>query len=161
MKKILLLTAFAVPFILAACNNNKEQKTAPTTNQTKETPANVSNVVELTANDSMKFDKIEINVKAGEKVTLTLRNIGKMPKTSMGHNFTLLKDGTDLAAFEKEASQAPDYIPVNDPAILAHTKLLGPGESDTIEFTVPAGQYTFICSFPSHYKTMLGILTAI
>ncbi len=160
MKKILLLTAFAVPFILAACNNNKEQKTETTSTQPKETPANVSNVVELTANDSMKFDKIEINVKAGQKVTLTLRNIGKMPKASMGHNFTLLKDGTDLVAFEKEASQAPDYIPANDPAILAHTKLLGPGESDTIEFTVPAGQYTFICSFPSHYKTMIGILTA-
>jgi azurin len=83
-----------------------------------------------------------------------------MPKESMGHNFVLLKDGTDLDAFEKEAMQAPEHIPANNAAIVAHTKLLGPGESDTIEFTVPAGQYTFICSFPGHYKSMLGILTA-
>jgi azurin len=162
MKKLFLLTAFAVPFFLAACNDNKDKKTETetTASQPGETPVQLSNVVELTANDQLKFDKIEINVKAGEKVTLTLKNVGSMPKESMGHNFVLLKDGTDLDAFEKEAMQAPEHIPANNAAIVAHTKLLGPGESDTIEFTVPAGQYTFICSFPGHYKSMLGILTA-
>jgi len=162
MKKLVFLTAFAVPLFLAACNDNKDKKseTETTTSQPGETPVQLSNVVELTANDQLKFDKIEINVKAGEKVTLTLKNVGSMPKESMGHNFVLLKDGTDLDAFEKEAMQAPEHIPANNAAIVAHTKLLGPGESDTIEFTVPAGQYTFICSFPGHYKSMLGILTA-
>jgi len=108
----------------------------------------------------MKFSAIELNVKANEKVTLTLKNVGTAPITAMGHNWILLKDNTDLDAFEKEANVAPDHIPANNPNILAHTKLLGPGQSDTIEFTVPAGSYTFICSFPGHYKTMTGILTA-
>ncbi len=160
MKKLLRLTVLATLFFLAACGGNKEQKTG-TANQPEQVPANVSNTVELTANDQLKFDKTEITVKAGQKVTLTLKNIGTMPKESMGHNFVLLKDGTDLDAFEKEAMQAPEHIPAGNPAVVAHTKLLGPGESDTIEFTVPAGDYTFICSFPGHYKTMLGILTAV
>jgi azurin len=159
MKRLLLLAAFAGSFFFSSCNDNKGKKNE-TTGQEGEAPAQYSNVVELTANDQMKFDKIEINVKAGEKVSLTLTNIGTMPKVSMAHNFVLLKDGTDLEAFAKEADPAPDHIPANNAAIIAHTKLLGPGESDTIEFTVPAGDYTFICSFPSHYKTMLGILTA-
>jgi azurin len=103
---------------------------------------------------------MEIRVKANEKVTLTLKNVGTMPKDAMGHNFVLLKDGTDLSAFATSAISAPDHIPANNPAIVAHTKLLGPGESDTIEFTVPAGSYTYICSFPGHYMTMTGVLTA-
>jgi azurin len=82
------------------------------------------------------------------------------PKESMAHNFVLLKDGTDLQAFAAQAVSAPDHIPANNPNIIAHTKLLGAGESDTIEFTVPAGDYTYICSFPGHYLTMTGTLTA-
>lgn len=161
MKKIILFMAFALPFYLTACNNEKKKtETTSDNRQPGNATAPVSNVIEITANDSMKFSTIELHVKAGEKVTLTLRNIGTAPKAGMAHNWILLKDNTDLNAFVKEAGAAPDYLPVGNPNVLAHTKLLGPGESDTIEFTVPAGSYTFICSFPTHFQTMLGILTA-
>ena len=85
-----------------------------------------------------------------------------MPIQSMGHNFILLNDQANLAEFSKKANTSqPDYIPDDmTSVIVAHTKLLGPGESDTIEFTVPAGTYTYICSFPGHYPSMMGILTA-
>ena len=157
MKKTVLFIAFAFSFFLVACNNEKK-KTESTSDSNA--PAHISNTIEITANDSMKFSTIELNVKAGEKETLTLKNIGTAPKTGMAHNWILLKDNTDVNAFVKEAGVAPDYLPLNNPNIIAHTKLLGPGESDTIEFTVPAGPYMFICSFPTHYKNMLGILTA-
>ncbi|GAA4752065.1 plastocyanin/azurin family copper-binding protein [Flavisolibacter ginsenosidimutans] len=162
MKNFVVLLAFVLPFLFAACNNdNKKAESTSTTSQQGNTPpANLSNNIEITANDSMKFSTIELNVKANEKVTLTLKNVGTAPITAMGHNWILLKDNTDLDAFEKEANTAPDHIPANNSNIIAHTKLLGPGQSDTIEFTVPAGSYTFICSFPGHYKTMTGILTA-
>ena len=159
MKKIFIATTFAASFFLIACNGGNKPQESSKENKTAPSP-NVSNVIELTANDQLKFDKIELHVKANEKVTLTLKNIGTMPKESMGHNFILLKDGTDLAAFAAAAVSAPDHIPADNPAIIAHTKLLGPGESDTIEFTVPAGSYTYICSFPGHYLTMTGVLTA-
>ena len=162
MKNLFLLSALSFSLFFVSCNNNKGgNESAPAANEPAATTTkNLSNNVELTANDQMKFSTIEINVKAGEKVTLTLKNIGTMPKESMAHNWVLLKDGTDLAAFAKEAISAPEHIPANDPNIIAHTKLLGPGEADTIEFTVPAGSYTFICSFPGHYQNMTGVLTA-
>ena len=80
----------------------------------------------------------------------------------MGHNVIILKEGTDVEAFALEAlkDKASDYVPQsatmkND--IIAHTKLLGPGESDTITFTIAdKGVYTFICTFPGHHGTMHG-----
>jgi azurin len=158
MKKIFIVLTFAVSVLMSACNGGDNKTTTDNSKPTQN--AAVSNTIELTANDQLKFDKTELHVKANEKVTLTLKNIGTMPKESMAHNFILLKDGTDLATFVASAINAPDHIPASDPAIIAHTKLLGPGESDTIEFTVPVGSYTYICSFPGHYLTMTGSLTA-
>jgi azurin len=172
MKKIFITVTVAASFLIMACNGGSktgEQTTTETPTEagkdtssaaTSAPSSNASNVIELTANDQLKFDKIELHVKANEKVTLTLKNVGTMTKDAMGHNFVLLKDGTDLAAFSQSAINAPDHIPANNPAVITHTKLLGPGESDTIEFTVPAGTYTYICSFPGHYMTMTGVLTA-
>jgi len=160
MKKIFIAVTFAASFFVMACNGGSKSSTSTKDTTTAAQTVPVSNNIELTAGDQMKYDKIELRVKANEKVTLTLKNIGTQPKEAMGHNFILLKDGTDLAAFAASAVNAPDHIPANNPAIIAHTKLLGPGESDTIEFTVPAGSYTYICSFPGYYLTMTGTLTA-
>jgi azurin len=159
MKNLLLVMVMAVSSFLIACGGNKS-KSGEATSETTSAPKNLSNNIELTANDSMKYNTIELNVKANEKVTLTLKNVGNMPKVSMAHNFILVKEGADLPTLVKEAANTPDHIPANDTTIIAHTKLLGPGESDTIEFTVPAGSYTYFCSFPGHYQTMTGVLTA-
>jgi uncharacterized cupredoxin-like copper-binding protein len=45
--------------------------------------------------------------------------------------------------------------------MIAHTALLAPGGSETIEFTAPAaGSYTFVCTYPGHYGGgMKGVLT--
>ena len=49
----------------------------------------------------------------------------------------------------------------NLPGVFAATKLLKPGESDTITFTAPpAGTYPFICTYPGHYPKMQGKLIA-
>mgnify|MGYP006190441109 CR=1 FL=1 len=111
----------------------------------------------LNSNDQMKFDKSEIRVKAGEKIKLTLNHTGKLPKNAMGHNFVLLTKGTDVQKFATAAmnEKSKEYIPAK--GVIAHTKLIGGGESTTIEFTVPAkGIYDFICSFPGHYAMMKG-----
>jgi len=162
MRKIFIGISFVASLLIMACNDESKTQESPrdTTSQTKTTASNLSTSVELTANDQLKFDKIELHVKANETVKLTLKNIGTMPKESMGHNFVLLKDGTDLASFAAEAVGAPENVPQNNAAVITHTKILGPGESETIEFKVPAGSYTYICSFPGHYLTMTGVLIA-
>ncbi|HRE82401.1 MAG TPA: plastocyanin/azurin family copper-binding protein, partial [Opitutaceae bacterium] len=45
--------------------------------------------------------------------------------------------------------------------VVAHTKLLGPKQSDEITFKVPSepGDYPYVCSFPAHAMAgMKGVL---
>ena len=78
----------------------------------------------------------------------------------MGHNWALLTQDADMAAVGQAAAVAEDndYIPADmTDKFIAHTKMLGGGESDTIEFDAPApGTYTFMCTFPGHYALMQG-----
>jgi azurin len=117
--------------------------------------------LEITGNDQMRYNKKELRVKAGAVVVLTMKHVGQMPKTVMGHNWVLLEHGVDMESFAQDAMQAKatDYIPAaRSGDIIVHTKLLGGGESDTIIFDAPAqGTYTFLCSFPAHYVTMNGL----
>ena len=114
----------------------------------------------LNSDDTMKFDQNILLVQAGKKITLTLNHTGKFDKSVMGHNFVLLKDGVDVSAFAQKASSArnSEYIPEGD-EVIAYTKMLGGGESDTISFIAPeSGFYTYICSFPGHWGLMKGKL---
>ncbi|WP_462330072.1 plastocyanin/azurin family copper-binding protein [Thiohalocapsa halophila] len=55
-----------------------------------------------------------------------------------------------------------DYIKPGDERVIAHTKVVGSGESDSISFSPDAleagGDYTFFCSFPGHWSVMQGKL---
>ncbi len=57
-----------------------------------------------------------------------------MPVTSMGHNWVLSETGNlqDIAMKGAGAGADNDYLPQGDDRILAHTKLVGGGESTTI-----------------------------
>ncbi|QYM78864.1 azurin [Horticoccus luteus] len=113
--------------------------------------------IAITANDTMKFNMIEIHAKPGEALAVTLINEGTVPKFSMGHDWVLLAADTDLNAFASEAATAAgtDYIPASfKDKVLAATKLLGPKESDTVRFYAPKtpGRYPYICAFPGHMQ---------
>ena len=121
--------------------------------------------VKITANDKMKYDLTAFEVKPGQKVSVILTNVGTSPKASMGHNFILLKQNTNVQKFLDDGSMhaSQDYIaPEFAKDVIANTKLLGPGESDTITFTAPfvPGDYVFLCAFPGHYASgMHGLMT--
>lgn len=119
--------------------------------------------VEISGNDQMKFSVATIEAKAGEQLKVVFKNAGTLPKQAMGHNWVLLKKGSDVAAFGSAAAGAvgTDYIPANQKdKVIAHTKVLGPKETQEITFTVPseAGDYPFLCSFPGHFALMKGTL---
>lgn len=108
----------------------------------------------------MKFNLSEIRVKEGQKVKLTLIHTGQADKSVMGHNFVLLSPEVSTESFAREAINAKDndYIPASmQQYVIAHTRIIGGGESDVIEFAAPPkGVYDFICSFPGHYGMMKG-----
>lgn len=155
---ILMLAVF-----FYGCGNQEtssEDQNADTasTEETSEAPSEPSVTLELASNDQMQYDKSELRVKAGQEVTLILTHTGEQNKEVMGHNFVLLKNETDIPAFGMLASQSKDndYIPETE-AIIAHTSLIGGGESTSITFKAPPrGIYDYICSFPGHYGMMNG-----
>lgn len=152
----LLLTAL-LAFVLTGCSKKEEPATAAA-------PAAVGpRTIEITANDSMKYNLSSISLAVGEEVRLSLINVGSMPKQAMAHNIVVLKPGTDTAAFATAAAAvAPEYIPeALAGQVIAHTKMLGPKQTDSIvvKFTEP-GEYPFLCSFPAHYQVgMKGVIT--
>ena len=120
--------------------------------------------VTITGNDTMQFDLKTFEAKAGEKVELTFKNIGKIPKIAMGHNLVILRKGISAIAFGQKAMGAganatnalPDSVKGDT---IAATKLLGPAESETITFTAPdAGDYEYVCTFPGHFAMMRGVM---
>ena len=78
-----------------------------------------------------KFDKATLTVKKGQPVTVTLKNVGKMP-----HDFVI------------------DELNVR-------TKQIKSGETDTVQFTSDkAGTYEYYCSVGKHRQMgMKGTIT--
>lgn len=128
-------------------------------------PAAHAKTVTIEGKDTMAFSMDAITVQPGEEVTVKLVNKSEMPPQAMSHNWVLLAADADVDAFNAAALGARDndYIPSDlaDQA-LAHTAMVGGGESDTITFTAPEtpGDYTYLCTFPGHFAAgMKGTLT--
>ncbi len=122
--------------------------------------------LEVGANDQMQYDKKEATVSAGcKEITITLKGTGKLDKTAMGHNLivALEKDKNTIVAEGAGAGPAAGFVKAGSPLIVAATKLIGGGETDTIKFPgskLKAGEaYSFFCTFPGHFALMNGKLT--
>jgi azurin len=116
--------------------------------------------VTIQADDKMRYDLTAFDASPGQKISVTIKNVGTTPKYSMGHNFVLLdrtiNPGNVQSAFLDKASTeaSHDYVPPGAKEVLAHSKLLGPGESEVVTFNAPyiPGEYLYLCSFPGHYS---------
>lgn len=119
----------------------------------------------ISGNDAMQFDVKSFEAVAGEKVRLIFKNIGSMPKIAMGHNWVLLKLDVDALAFGQKVlasgGSASNPLPQSLLGqVIAHTELLGPGESSILNFQVPnkKGEYEYVCTFPGHFAMMRGTM---
>ncbi|MBL6591527.1 MAG: Azurin [Flavobacteriaceae bacterium] len=156
-----LITFFSIVIFISGCKEEpKKEKFSYKRVQENTETSNIKSVNDVTINstDQMLFDRSVIKVKSGMPVNLTLNHTGQIAKEFMGHNFVLLKEGTDVDDFAQRAMVAKDsdYIPVGDETY-AYTKMLGGGESDSITFDSPEpGTYIYLCTFPGHYQVMRG-----
>ncbi|WOB25584.1 MULTISPECIES: azurin [Xanthomonas] len=121
--------------------------------------------VTITGNDQMKFDQSAITIAPDcTQVDVTLKHAGKMAATVMGHNWVLTKsaDFQAVANAGVRSTIADSYLPKADARVIAHTKVVGGGESTTVSFATSkltkGGAYTFFCSFPGHWAMMKGTL---
>jgi azurin len=119
--------------------------------------------LEITGTDAMQFDKKELSVAADcTQVELTLHHSGKLPAQAMGHNWVLAKT-SDMAGVVSDgaaASFANDHIKPGDARVIAHTKIVGGGQTTSVTFPTSkltkGGAYSFFCSFPGHSSLMKG-----
>lgn len=119
--------------------------------------------VEISGNDLLQYDKQELAVPATcKEITVTLHHIGKQPREAMGHDWVLVRT-QDLPAVDQaglSAGLAADYIAPGDKRVLAHTKVIGGGQTTSVTFSASilskGGDYSYLCTFPGHSALMHG-----
>ncbi|MFI8579216.1 azurin [Ectopseudomonas khazarica] len=119
--------------------------------------------VDVESTDQMTYNTQAISIsKSCKTFTVNLKHTGSLPKTAMGHNLVLSKT-VDMPGIATDGIGAgPDaaYVKAGDERVIAHTGLIGGGESTSVTFDVSklaAGEdYSFFCSFPGHYALMKG-----
>jgi azurin len=119
--------------------------------------------VTVDSTDQMSFDTKAIEIdKSCKTFTVELKHSGNLPKNVMGHNWVLSKeaDMQPIATAGLAAGIEKSYLPEGDARIIAHTKIIGAKETDSVTFDVSkldAGEkYGFFCSFPGHISMMKG-----
>jgi azurin len=121
--------------------------------------------LEISGNDQMQYDKQLLSVPVScTQVTLTLHNTGKLPREVMGHNWVLVNaaDFNAVVTAGMAAGLANDYVQPADKRVLAHTKVIGAGQTVSVTFATsilkPGAEYRYLCSFPGHNALMRGTL---
>jgi azurin len=87
-------------------------------------------IVEITGDDFMKFSVTGFEVKPGQRVTVTLKSIGELPKEATAHNWVLLAKEAYPPKFVEMGMphSERDYIAFEQEFyVLAKTRQLGPG----------------------------------
>ena len=120
----------------------------------------------IEGSDAMKYNVANIDIsKSCKTFTINLKHSGKMARNVMGHNVVIAKTA-DIKAIDSDgmkAGLASDYVKPGDARVVAHSKVVGGGESTS--FTVPVAKlgdgYSFFCSFPGHSALMKGTVTLV
>ena len=147
-------------------------ETPPTMTHTDPAPADSSKTAvvtdcatEIEGNDAIQYNVDTIIVPSScTEFKITLKHVGKMPVAAMGHNvvITTLADMPKVAAEGIAAGLSQDYVKPDDDRVIAHTDMVGGGESASVSFSVSKlqgdGPYEFFCSFPGHSAIMKGTI---
>jgi azurin len=122
--------------------------------------------IEVTA--AMAYTAKAIDVpKTCKTFTINLKAQGTMSKAVMGHNLVITKEA-DKEAVNTDGSTAgaaSNYIKAKDTRVIAHTIVIGGGESASTKFDVKKlsakDKYVFFCSFPGHAGIMKGVVKLV
>ncbi len=122
--------------------------------------------VTVDSTDQMSFNTKAIEIdKSCKTFTVELTHSGSLPKNVMGHNLVISTeaDMQPIATDGLAAGIDRNYLKEGDTRVIAHTKIIGAGEKDSVTFDVSkldaAQKYGFFCSFPGHISMMKGTIT--
>ncbi|QSX77905.1 azurin [Agrilutibacter solisilvae] len=116
--------------------------------------------------DAMQFNVSSITIPASCKTfTIHLKHTGQMPVAAMGHNVVIAKtaDVQGIATDGMAAGAAAHYVKPDDARVVAHSDVIGGGQSTSVTFDPgklkSGGPYEFFCSFPGHVAMMKGSIS--
>jgi putative heme-binding domain-containing protein len=124
----------------------------------------VSVFVIRTVPEQMIYDKTLIVVEAGKPVEIIMINDDQMP-----HNLLVVTPGAaeEIGTAAEKMQPEPDaqgrlYAP-DSPKVLHATRMVDPGQQAKLSFTAPdePGDYQYVCTFPGHWRRMLGTLAVV
>lgn len=107
-------------------------------------------------NDKLVFSPREFTCAPGQRLRIRVSNTIPVNGPGISHNLTVLRPQADLEEFGRaaiNASPEQDYLPESFRNLtIAHTGLIGPGQTREILLTAPTqpGTYPVACSFPGH-----------
>jgi len=105
--------------------------------------------------DALEFRHAFMFALPDVEITVTFNNSSSVHS----HNLVIVHSGSkDAVAVDGiTAGPAYDWVPPKDNRVIAHTSLVGPGETGEMRFPAPKpGIYQFVCTFPGHNSTMFG-----
>ena len=107
----------------------------------------------MTSGEEFSFDKKFIEAPIGKKIKLKYSN--KMDQQGVYHNIAVVKLSKEKELFKNLKKVNYDLKKVDRSILLAMTRELKYGESDTVEFTPDeAGIYVYVCLMPGHGDMM-------
>jgi len=120
---------------------------------------------EIEGTDAMQYNVGSIVVPAScTEFKITLKHTGQMPVAAMGHNVVIARtaDMQAVVADGMGAGAAAAYVKPGDARIIAHTEMIGGGQTTSVIVPVSKiqgdGPYEFFCSFPGHSAIMKGTI---
>ena len=126
----------------------------------------VSVFVVKTVREQMRYDNAQIVVEAGKPFEVIFENVDAMP-----HNIVFVKPGqrqrvaesVQTAKADKLDKQGRAYVPEKDSDVIAASKMVEPGQKETMKITAPKepGEYEYVCTFPGHWQIMWGRLSVV
>lgn len=121
--------------------------------------------VDIEASDRIAFNTHLIEVDRDcREFTVHLHHTGRLEHTRMGHNWVLARAREQQAVANAGllGGFGHSFVRPGDARVIASTRLLGGGESDSVTFPVDlledGEDYVFFCSFPGHTALMRGTL---
>ena len=125
--------------------------------------------IEVKVGDNMNFVPAALSVSAAacKTVTINLTHTGSLPRNAMGHNWVLSATENAQATAQDGWGAGLDnqYLKSGDARVIANTKIVGGGQSDSVSFNLSelkvGGDYTFFCSFVGHFAMMQGKFTIV
>ncbi len=126
----------------------------------------VSVFVVKTVREQMRYDNNQIVVEAGKPFEIIFENVD-----AMAHNLVIVEPGARQAVAESVQVNKPDqldkkgraYVPDKDKRVLDATRLVEPGQKETLKVTAPKneGEYEYVCTYPGHWQIMWGKIIVV